>query len=126
MTYTAFNSQLPDAVTQDGTDFTQSTRDNLIAMRDMIAKFGAATGFNASIGAGTMPQVTQWLYKRGTYWIRADVTWTDGRVTKVAYYASANSGGVWDPMVDAAGNYVCNLVYDGSGYFNNSTWNATP
>lgn len=126
MSYTAFNELLPDAATQAGTAFAQSTRDNLVAMRDMIASIGAAPGFNASIGAGTMPQVTQWLYKQGAYWIRADVTWTDGRPTKVAYYASTNSGVAWSPLMDKSGYYVKTITYDGSGYFNQSTWGATP
>lgn len=131
MTYTAYDGTKPDAATQTLTQMGQSERDNLNAMRDYLATFGAMPGFDMSVSGGTAEQPAILYFKRGTEWIKVVQTWGTaggeaGNVTKEAYYYSANSGGAWDGMADGAGKYVLTYTYDGSSNCTATTWGSTP
>jgi hypothetical protein len=125
MPYGYFDSSVPNP-SQTVPAMGNSTNQNQLALRDMLASMGMVPGFNCSIGAGTTAQPTQFLYKSGVTWIKVDLTWTSGQVVKSAFYISYNSGAAYTPMTDASGNYVMTIAYDGSGFFNGSTWGSTP
>ena len=131
MTYTALDTAKPDWTTQTGTQLAQSIRDNVRALRDNLVATGLVPGFDYTPAGGTAEQPAQFFFKRGTEWIRIDVTWgssggSDGSPTKLAYYYSSNSGGAYDGMADAAGKYVLSISYDASGNVTATTWGLTP
>lgn len=125
MPYGYFDPSVPNP-SQSPAAMGNSMNQNQLALRDMLASMGVLPGFACSIGAGTTQQPTQFLYKSGTTWIKVDLTWTSGQVTKVAYYISYNSGSTYTGITDASGNYVMTIAYDGSGFFNGSTWGSVP
>jgi acylphosphatase len=136
MAYTAYVSTLPDPATQAGTAFGQRTRDNIRAMRDVIAATGMLQGFDYRYTTGTAENPTTMYYVRNASdeSIKIVVTWTSGNVTKMAFYYASNetglpagaANGTYDPMADAGGFYVCTLTYDGSGNCTQTSWSATP
>lgn len=131
MAYTAFDATKPDATTQTLTQMGQSMRDNARAVRDYLATLGALPGWNYSVSGGSAEQPAIAYYKNGVEWIKVTLTWgttggSAGAVTKAVYQYSANSGGAYDNMVDAAGNYVLNLTYDTAGNCTATTWGSTP
>ena len=140
MTYTAYNPALPDAATQNGTAFANSTRANMQAMRDHIALLGGMPGFNFAVSGGTAEQPAKLYYKRGTESIRVDLTWGisgggTGNVTKAAYYYASNethasfptsTNGTYEGIIDGSGFYVQTLTYDASANLTSTTWGSTP
>lgn len=141
MAYTAYVSTLPDPATQAGTAFGQRTRDNIRAMRDVIAATGMLQGFDYRYTAGTAEQPTTMYYVRNASdeSIKVVVTWGTaggeaGNVTKMAFYYASNetglpagaANGTYDAMADAGGYYVCTLSYDSSGNCTQTAWSATP
>lgn len=131
MAYTALDPTLPDWVPQTGIQVTQSTRDNVRALRDALVAAGAIQGFNYSVTGGTASQPATLLFKRGVEWIKVNLTWgttggEDGNVTKAAYYYSSDSGSNYFGMADAAGYYVQTIAYDSSANVTTTTWGATP
>jgi hypothetical protein len=130
MAYTALDSSKP-AATQTGPNMTLSAHDNILAVRDILAAGGFVQGWDYSVAGGTAEQPAQMFYKRGAEWIKVDLTWgttggENGNVTKSAYYYSSNSGGAYDPMADAAGEYVLHISYDANGNVTSTSWDATP
>lgn len=130
MAYTPYNQAQPTTAQtrQAGVD---AMRTNMVALRDILAAGGLVPGFDYSASGGSAEQPAQIFFKRGAEWIRIDLAWgssggADGNVTKAAYYYSANSGGLYDPMADAAGEYVAHLSYDANGNLTTLTWDATP
>lgn len=116
-----------------GTQFAADIRANLQVFRDYLVASGNCVlpGFDVSKAGGTAAAPAQAFFKRGTEWLRVDLTWGTtggeaGTVTKAAYYYSANSGGAWDPMTDAAGDYVLSITRAGDGTFDSATWGNTP
>lgn len=140
MAYTAFDGAKPDASTQNGTAFAQSTRDNLLALRDALVTTGIVQGFNYAPTGGTAEQPATAYWKRSTECVKAVLTWgtsggEDGNVTKAAlYYAPDEShgsfptstNGTYSAMADASGNYVVTMTYDSNGNCTASTWGSTP
>jgi hypothetical protein len=107
------------------------TRKNLMALRDLLVAFGMVQGFDYSVAGGSAEEPAQVFYKKGTEWVRLDLTWgttggEDGNVTKFAMYYSSNSGGAYDPLADDAGEYVATYTYDGSGNCTAVAWGSTP
>jgi hypothetical protein len=135
MAYTAYVSTLPNPATQTGTTFGQSTRDNIRAMRDVLAATGMLQGFDYTYTTGTAESPTTMYYTRNASdeSIKIVLVWTSGNVTKMSfYYASNETGrpgstpnGTYDPMADAGGFYVCTLTYDGSGNCTATAWGTS-
>lgn len=130
MAYTALDPTVP-TVAQTRQAAIDAARTNMQAMRDALIACGTVQGFNYSVTGGTAEQPATLLYKKGTEWVKIDLTWgnsggSDGNVTKAAFYYSSNSGGAYDAMADDDGNYVVTLAYDASANLTTSTWGATP
>lgn len=111
MPYVQFNSTKPTGAANGSTTL-QHVRENLAAIRDIVA-MGAAPGWAYSVGAGTNAKPTTMLWKNGTEWIRAVVTYgtsggaADNAVTVVFSY-SANSGVAYDTIGTQSLNYDAN------------------
>lgn len=119
MAYEHFDETTPNG-TQSGTAFAQSTRDNLLAMRDMIV-MGCMPGWAMAATGGTADQPTTLTYSRTTERIRATITWgttggASGNPQSVAFDYSANGGADWD----AVGTET--ITYDASGNVTASAW----
>jgi len=124
--YTAYNVAKPvvSDTRQVAVDY---MRTNQQAMRDAIIATGMVQGFNYSVSGGSAEQPAQMFFKRGTEWIRLDLTWDgNGNMTKCAFYYSSNSGGAYDPMADLSGYYVVTIAYDAAFNTVTSTWGSTP
>lgn len=119
MAYEHFDETTPNG-TQSGTAFAQSTRDNLLAMRDMIV-MGCMPGWALAATGGTADQPTTLTYSRTTERIRAVIAWgavggAAGNPESIAYSYSANSGTDWD----AIGTET--ITYDADGNVTASAW----
>lgn len=130
MTYAAADFSKPTTA-QTRQAAIDDIRENLLALRDVLVAAGLLPGWDYSVSGGTADQPAVIYFKRGTEWVRIDLTWgtsggADGNVTKAAYYYSSNSGGAWDAMADIAGEYVAHLSYDASANLTTLTWDATP
>lgn len=115
MAYTAFDPALPDGASQNGTQFGQSSRNNLKALRDADF-FGGDSGWTYSQSGGTASEPTTMLWSKGTERIRITATWgttggNNGNVTTAVLEYSSNSGGVYDTIESRT------MTYDGSGNF---------
>jgi hypothetical protein len=127
MAYTLFNGALPNGASQNGTQFGQSARDNLNAVRDACILGGGFPGFNmASNVTPTAAQPTQLLYSKGTERVRATLTWGTvggeaGNVTVAVYAYSANSGADYTTTPNGAIG-TKTITYDGSGNVTATTW----
>jgi hypothetical protein len=135
MAYTAYDATKPDQATQNGVAFGNSTKNNLLALRDAIVALGTVQGFNYYATGANPAEPSTVYFKRGTECVKAVLTWSSGSVTKAAHYYAANeshasfpssTNGTYEAMVDASGYYVLNITYDGSGNPTSTTWNATP
>lgn len=121
MTYTAFDPLKPDASTQNGTQFAQSTRDNLRTIRDAVIMGGGFYGWNMAAAGGTAEQPATITYSKGTERVRATLTWGStggeaGNVTVAVYAYSSNSGTDYDTIGTNT------IAYDGSGNVTATTW----
>jgi hypothetical protein len=121
MPYTAFDATKPDATTQNGTQFAQSARDNLKAIRDAALMGGGFFGWPLAISGGTAEQPTTFIYSSGTERVRAVITWgTTGGATgnpqTVVYSYSSNSGGAYDTIGTKT------ITYDASGNVTATSW----
>ena len=125
MAYTALDATKP-AASQTGTQAIDSSRYNIMALRDALIANGVVQGFNYSWSGGTADQPTYMIWSRSTERVRLTLTWSSSKVTKIAYEYSSNSGSSYDPMADASGYYVETYTYDGSGYLTSTSWGATP
>ncbi|CAH1387013.1 hypothetical protein [Candidatus Nitrotoga sp. M5] len=120
MTYTAFDKTLPDATTQNGTQFAQAIRDNQAALRDAIV-VGALKGWNFSKSGGTDEQPATILYKNSTQWLKIALTWGTtggeaGNVTVAVYSYSSNSGVAYDTIGTKT------ITWDAAGLITATTW----
>lgn len=124
---TAFKTGKPDAA-DTGTPFAQSARDNFWALREMVATLGSAQGFDFSHNGGAGVTPSEMYFREQTavaaadtpsrgsgarIWIRLTLTYSGGRVTKVKYEISTDSGSTYSNWTDLAGNYFFNLDYTG-------------
>lgn len=122
MPYTQYDRTKPDAATQNGTQVLASVRDNLQAVRDMIA-LGSPIGwdYSKSNGSGTAAKPQFIFYKRSTEWIRGTLTWGASggsldSVTVALYEYSSDTGTTWSVIGTKA------LAYDASGNLTTATW----
>lgn len=116
MAYTIFDPAKPDAATQNGTAFAQSTRDNLKAVRDAAIMGGCFYGWNMAATGGTAAEPTTLTYSKGTERVRATLTWASGNVTQAVYAYSSNSGTSYDTIGTKT------ITYDASGNVTATTW----
>lgn len=120
MAYTSFNDTLPNAATQNGTQFAQSIRDNLRSMRDAIV-FSTFPGWNFSKSGGTAEMPAIILYSKSTDRLRVSLTWgTSGgatdNVTVAVYAFSSNSGTTYDTIGTKT------ITWDAAGLITATTW----
>lgn len=119
MSYTEFDPALPDAATQNGTQFAGSIRDNFAAIRDATL-FGADTGWAYSQTGASPAQPDVMLYSKGSERIRFTLTWgsvggADGNVTQAVIDYSSDAGATWleietrSMSYDEAGNCVSGM-----------------
>ena len=116
MPYTAFDPTKPDAATQNGTQFAQSARDNMRAIRDAVVMGGGFYGWNMAATGGTASEPATLTYSKGTELVKADLTWSSGNVTVAVYSYSSNSGGAYDTIGTKT------ITYDGSGNVTSTNW----
>ena len=121
MAYTSLVNDKP-AASDNGLDFADYTRENLMAMRDAVA-MGAMENWNYSKtdGTGTAEQPQYVFYKNGTNWIRGTLTWgtsggADGNVTVALWEYSSTSGSSYDTIGTQT------MAYDTSGNLETITW----
>lgn len=120
MAYTVFDPAKPDATTQNGTQFAQSIRDNLSAIRDGVV-VGAIAGWNFSKSGGSAEMPAIVLYTKGTGRLRITLTWgTTGvatdNVTVAVYAYSSNSGSTYDTIGTKT------ITWDAAGLITATTW----
>ncbi|MCU7917062.1 MAG: hypothetical protein KZQ95_01735 [Candidatus Thiodiazotropha sp. (ex Epidulcina cf. delphinae)] len=134
MAYTVFNPATPDPTTENGTVAFDSTRENLLAVRDAIIASGFFPGWSAELqdSDGT-PAIDptkpdQAVYAKGAERIKLSITWgttggaTDNPEIIVAAY-SANAGTLYEPM--GATGYPLGkmtLSYDANGSYLSHAW----
>lgn len=129
---TNFTTGKPDAGAT-GTPYTQSIRDNLSALREMLIAGGSIPGFDVAYTGGPPTSI---VYSEKTtvaaadtptrgsgarIFLRKTLTYTAGLVTKVRYEISADSGSSYSAWTDLAGNSYKNITYSG-GYPTATTW----
>jgi hypothetical protein len=114
MAYVHFDKGNPDATTQTLAQMGQSMRDNLKAIRDMVAA-GTLIGWNGTPSGGTADQPAVITHSKGTERIRETITWgstggATGNPQVILYEYSSNSGTSYDTIgtltytFDASGN----------------------
>ena len=117
MTYTAFNGALPNGSSQTGTQFGQSARDNLNALRDACIMGGGFYGWNMAATGGTAAQPALLTYSSGTERLKAALTWDgNGNVSVAVYSYSSDSGGSYSTIKTKT------ITYDGSQNVTATTW----
>ena len=114
MAYTDFVDNAPVA-TDTGLEFADTTRENLMAMRDMvIMNMAPGWTYDPVVGTGTASQPQYYLHSKGTERLRATVTWgtsggAEGNPTQVVWEYSADSGSTYDTVETRA------ITYDPDG-----------
>ncbi|PUB82370.1 MAG: hypothetical protein DBP02_15060 [gamma proteobacterium symbiont of Ctena orbiculata] len=135
MAYEPFDPALPDPSTENGTQAFDSTRKNLLAIRDGLIRNGGYPGWNseAQNSDGTTPptdpdQMDQIVYSRGVERIKLVYTWgttggEEGNAVEITSYYSADSGGLYEPLggVDYPLGKVTN-IFDANGGWLAEVW----
>ncbi|MEW8230343.1 MAG: hypothetical protein AB2745_08470 [Candidatus Thiodiazotropha endolucinida] len=135
MAYTVYDQTTPDPSTENGTQAFDSTRENLLAVRDAIIADGFFPGWDMETqnSDGSSPptdptQPDQIVFSKGTERIKLSLTWGTvggeaGNVTQVVAEYSANSGTLYEPM-GATGypNGTLTISYDANGVPLSHTW----
>ena len=125
MTYTAFDPALPDASSQNGTQFAQATRDNMKALRDASIMGGGFFGWPCAISGGTAERPTTFVYGttplNGVERVKAVVTWgtsggEDGNPTQVVYSYSSDSGSSYSTIKTKT------ITYDSAANVTATSW----
>jgi len=119
MVYTSFTEGKPDIVDTGG-DVIDTTRENLMALRDAIV-MGMLVSWDLSASGGTAKEPTTLLYSKGTERIRATVTWgtsggSDGGPTSILWEYSADSGSTYDVIG------TLSATFDVDGNVTASSW----
>jgi hypothetical protein len=108
MPYTPFSSTTP-TITQTRQQIVDSSRTNLLALRDAIM-IGRVAGATLSTLGGTAEEPAQRIFASGTDRWRASYSYVGGFVSQVVWEYSSNSGGNYDvictetSVIDIAGN----------------------
>jgi hypothetical protein len=119
MAYTQFVNTTPVS-TQSGPNAITSTRENLLAMRDMVL-LGTAPGWAMAATGGTAEQPTTITYSKNTERVKCALTWgssggSSGNVTISVCSYSSNSGSTWDTIG------TLSITYDSNGYVTSTSW----
>lgn len=121
MAYVPFVDDKPVS-SDNGNDTIDDARENLMALRDAVI-IGALAGWNYSKtdGTGSAEQPQYIIYKNGTNWIRATLTWgssggSDGNVTVALWEYSSNSGTGYDTIGTET------IAYDTASNVTSTTW----
>ncbi|MBT8143457.1 MAG: hypothetical protein KJO55_02085 [Gammaproteobacteria bacterium] len=118
MPYVEFTESKPDD-TQTGPAFVDSTRENMLALRDSIVALGNFPGWDSTVTTpGAEPDVI--IYDKGTERVRLTYTWSGGNPATIKHEYSSNSGTDYDPMFSTNG--LLTLTFDGSGFFVSGAW----
>lgn len=135
MAYTPFENSTPDPSTENGTTAFDSTRENLLAMRDALIAFGnfpgwdcAAQNSNGSTPPTDPTQPYQFVWSRGTERIKMVCTWgttggEDDNLTDAVFSYSSNSGSSYDLIADT--DYPLgkvSLTYDANANYLSHSW----
>lgn len=122
MAYNDFQDSKPVSSDDIG-DYTDSIRENLMAMRDaFISGFGMpGWDYAPTTGTGTTEQPQYMIWSKGTEQVRLTLTWgssggADGNVTQIVGAYSSNSGGSYDTIGTKA------IAYDSDGNVTSTTW----
>lgn len=110
MAYTPFVTTTP-AISQTRQQIVDSSRNNLLALRDAII-IGRVGGATLSVSGGTAEEPNIRLWSSGTDRWRATYTYSGGYVTQIVWEYSSNSGSSYDTICTET------VTYDGS---NNQT-----
>lgn len=135
MAYTVYNQGTPNPLTENGTQAFDSTRENLLAVRDAIIASGLFPGWDGAFqnSDGSTPptdptQPDQAVFSKGTERIKLSLTWgtvggeTDNITQVVAEY-SANSGTLYEPMGSTGyPNGTLTITYDANGNALSFAW----
>lgn len=119
MAYTAFDNSNPSP-TQTGTNFANSAKANLLALRDAVV-MGAMAGWACVPSGADLAKPTTIKYNRGTSeYLRLSLTWgttggAAGKVTGVVYAYSTD-----DATYDTIGTRT--ITYSAEGYFTGASW----
>lgn len=119
MSYVPYDPATPNP-TQTGTNFANSSRDNLRALRDAAA-LGTMPGWQFWTSGGTAEQPSQLIYGLLAERLRVTLTWgtagaTAGMVTQAVYAYSSNSGSTYFNIGTQT------MVYDSNGFVTNVNW----
>lgn len=107
MPYKHYQPDKP-VMTDTGQQVIDTTRENLMAMRDAVV-MGTMTGWDGA-PAGADPDYPDTLtYSKGTERLRLTLTWgsgaTEGYITAIVYDYSPDAGVTWQSLGTAAVDY---------------------
>ncbi|MBV2138586.1 MAG: hypothetical protein KUF79_17400 [Candidatus Thiodiazotropha sp. (ex Ctena orbiculata)] len=134
MAYEVFDQELPDPLTEAGTLAFDSSRKNLLAVRDAIIATGFFPGWDVEMQDSdgspttTPDQPDQLVASKGVERIRLVFTWgtvggEDGNITVIVAEYSSNSGVLYEPMGSTGyPNGMMSISYDADGYYLSHTW----
>lgn len=97
MSYSQYIPEYPNG-TLSGTEFANSTRNNMLVLRDAAIMGGGFFGFSMLPSGGTTEEPQYLTYSKSTERVRATLTWVSGNVTQAVYEYSPNSGTDWDTI----------------------------
>jgi hypothetical protein len=128
-----FKTGYPNAGSYGVSTNADNVRTNLQNLREMFAQGAGAPGFDIPVSGGMTysgGNLTGVLMQESTanaaadtptrgsgarYFIRQTLTYTSGKLTKVRYEISYDSGSTYVNWVDLAGNSYQNLTYNANG-----------
>lgn len=122
MAYTPFVPTTP-AITQTRQQIVDSTRNNLLALRDAIM-IGRVPGATFSTLGGSAEEPAQRIWSSGTDRWRATYTYSSGFITQVIWEYSSNSGGLYDVIATETINYDGNGNTTGGNNSSSISWLA--
>lgn len=135
MAYTVFDQAVPDPTTEDGTEVFDSTRENLLAVRDALIATGFFPGWagEAQNSDGSTPptdpdEPDQLVYRKGVERIKLVYTWgtvggSAGNLVEIIASYSANSGVLYE-VLGAVGYPLGKLTnaFDAGGSWLSMAW----
>jgi hypothetical protein len=137
-----FRTGYPNASSYGVSTNADNVRANLQNLREMIAQFSGAPGFDIPVSGGmtyVSGQLTGVLYQESTaaaaadtptrsaaqrIFIRQTLSYTSGNLTKVRYEISYDAGSTYIDWVDLAGEAFLNLTYNTNG-LESAIWGAS-
>ena len=134
MAYTVFNETKPDPTVETCIQVFDSTRENLMAVRDAIISTGFFPGWDAELqnsdgSLATDPaQPEQAVFSKGNERIKLRFIWGSvggeaGNVTQLIAEYSADSGAIYEPMGSTGyPSGTMTLSYDATGNYLRHIW----